>query len=111
MHLAFLALVWLAWAVVADAKDKPRDSTIVNCEVVAFQEYSAANLALLQASIPLTVEGVLAQRRLEERYCIKVAQCDLAANSPQSPLFPIVFGSVVSGCLNDIAKDRSNLSK
>jgi chorismate-pyruvate lyase len=61
-----VALAILSLARPALATDKPE------CGLEAFKEYNAANVALLMKDSPfMKADTLIAQRRLEETYCLK----------------------------------------
>jgi hypothetical protein len=72
-----------------------------DCATAAFNQYNAANVALLQqGALPMSAEQIITQRRLEEQYCLRFTQCagvsDLRAR--------VAF----SGCLRDEAMEKYN---
>ena len=79
------------------------------CLVAALNDYNQANLALLTKSEPLmTVETTIAQRRLQEQYCLRVAQCRLASMPPQQTTWAL--DSAFSHCLCDEALEKYELA-
>ena len=76
------------------AQNKPEDV----CAVAAFQDFDRQNLALLQQRTPLlSVEGLIAQRRLEEQFCVRFVECELGA----VPTGDVRFQAEFSSCLQD----------
>jgi hypothetical protein len=68
-------------------------------------KYNRENLAILQTAAPvLSVEALIAQRRLEERYCLQVAQCLVPDLSAATQLIP--FEVEFSKCLRDEAAEK-----
>src|ERR1035441_5959084 len=103
MHAALIvvlaALASSAWA--AD-----QDNT---CMVAALNDYNKANLALLTKSdLLMTVETTIAQRRLQEQYCLRVAQCQLASLPPQHTT--MALDAAFSTGLRDEAMEKYELA-
>ena len=64
------------------------------CVAAAFTEYKEVNADFILRAIPMPVENVLAQRRLQEQYCLQYARCMIgdpsvvrSLNSPFSVAF------------------------
>jgi hypothetical protein len=76
------------------------------CTVAAFKDYNASNLALL-ATNPMPVETTIAQRRLQEQYCLRVAHCELASMPSQEST--VVLDVEFSKCLEEEAKEKYDL--
>jgi hypothetical protein len=55
------------------AKDAA-ETAFIACAVAAGKDYTRAILPLLQTQ-PMSVEATIAQRRLQEQYCLRFAQC------------------------------------
>jgi hypothetical protein len=94
-----------AFAVIltVSASAQPTNKAQKECAVAAFTEYNRANLALLtQANPVLSIEATIAQRRLEEQYCIRFSQC-IIGNQGNVP-FLVTF----SKCLEDEALEKYN---
>jgi len=69
--------------------------------VAAMTDYNKANLALMQQGTPLmSVEATIAQRRLQEQFCLRFVQCVLS--DPSSLPFIAAFDS----CLSDEALEK-----
>ena len=72
------------------------------CATAAFADYNRANVALMQANIPLmSVESIIAQRRLQEQYCLQFALCTIGDPANQSLRIP--YSAAFSSCLRDVA--------
>jgi hypothetical protein len=68
------------------------------CAVAAYTEYNKANLALLTHSLPImSVEATIAQRRLQEKYCLDFARC-ISAGLP-AETSSMAYSAAFSGCL------------
>ena len=64
-------------------------------------DFTKANLALMQTGTPLmSVETTIAQRRLEEQYCLRLTRCFLSDET--STVFAVEFDS----CLSDEALEK-----
>jgi hypothetical protein len=71
------------------------------CGVAAMTEYLKANLALMQQGSPLmSVEAIIAQRRLQEQYCLRFVRCVV---SDQTSLRYI---TAFDSCLRDEALEK-----
>jgi hypothetical protein len=93
LHAIILATI-LSPAAFGAEKD-PR----VECAVAAVTEYNTANLARWNSTVAnptefMSVESQLAQRRLQENYCLKLAHCLTDGSS-------LALGAAFSGCLKD----------
>jgi len=91
------AAVLLFCALPAHSGEAQKDA----CGVAAMTDYSKAKLALLQKDSPLmSVDGAIAERRLEEEFCLRFVQCILDdSNSLQ-------FKSGFLSCLRDEALEK-----
>jgi hypothetical protein len=94
-----LALCLLIGVVPASAAEDPQRKAQIACGVSAATDYNKAKLALLTQS-PLSVGVAIAERRLEESYCLRFAKCmiDDASGLP--------FAAVFSSCLEDEALEK-----
>jgi hypothetical protein len=74
------------------------------CLTGALTDYTRANLALMQ-QIPMTVDATIAQRRLEEQYCMRSTRCLLGepANTATGMAFAVEF----SKCLRKETLEKS----
>lgn len=76
------------------------------CLESALRDYTRTNLALLTQSFPImTVEAVIAQRRLQEGYCVRVAICRVG--QPSTPALAIAYAAMFSACLRDEAAEQN----
>jgi hypothetical protein len=75
------------------------------CATAAFDDYNKANTALLLQANPLmTPEATVAQRRLEEQYCLRLARC--VVGGPANSSLRVPFSSAFSSCLRDEALEK-----
>lgn len=78
------------------------------CMTKAFTEYNANNIAIYASTdLPLPPEKVVAQRRLEEQYCARVAIC-LASKYQNNRL---LVSTYFSDCLQDEAEEKYKIRK
>jgi hypothetical protein len=76
------------------------------CATAAFNDYIRQNLALLQSpgDQPLkSVATTIAQRRLQEQFCLKFAAC--IVGDPSNTSHDLPFRAAFSSCLRDEAKE------
>jgi hypothetical protein len=65
------------------------------CGVAAMTDYNKANFALMQQGTPLmSVEATIAQRRLEEEFCLRFVRCVL---TDQLLFLPTTVGAMTWG--------------
>ncbi len=94
-----VALAILSLARPALATDKPE------CGLEAFKEYNVANVALLMKDSPfMKADTLIAQRRLEETYCLKEAKCAVETGAPQTG--SLEFDLAFSRCLKEEAMEK-----
>ena len=97
---SMLALVTVA----AHAQGSPQPSQkdeAQACGVAAITDYNKANLALLQQGKPLmSVEATIAQRRLEEEFCLRFIRCVLTDQTS------LQFIAAFHSCLSDEALEK-----
>jgi hypothetical protein len=83
------------------------DEAVKNsCSQAAFSEYIRENQAILASpeSNPLkSVDAVIAQRRLQERFCIKISLCNIGDPTTNRSL-DLPFRAAFSSCLRDEGK-------
>ncbi len=75
------------------------------CAEAAFNEYNRQNLAILTspAAVPVkSVELIVAQRRLQEQYCLKFAMCTVG--DPDNKSLDLSFRAAFSHCISDEEK-------
>ena len=82
------------------------DKTQTACAAAALTEYTRATVALMQQGPIMSVEATIAQRRLEEQYCLKSTRC-LMGGEPTSSTTGMAFAVEFSKCLRDEALERS----
>jgi len=70
------------------------------CGEAAMTEYIKANLALLQQGAPMSVEATIAQRRLQEQFCLRFARCAITDESS------LRFLGAFDSCLQDEALEK-----
>jgi hypothetical protein len=82
-------------------EDKAHDLTPPqgSCLETALRDYMTANTAVV-AQIPRLIEATIAQRRLQEGYCLQVVRCKGWA--PSSMDAAVTFSS----CLDDEAREH-----
>jgi hypothetical protein len=81
-----------------------QESTQTACAMTAFNDYNKANLALMAQSTPLmSVEATVAQRRLQEQYCLRVARCRVGDPTANRSL-ALPYAAAFSSCLREEAK-------
>jgi hypothetical protein len=98
--LAMVVLLFLPSAAVAEtATDKAQK----DCAISAYKSYLAASIALYQRDQLMSIDGVIAKRRLMEGYCVQFVQC---LNLPE-----LAMGAIFSKCLDDEDADRINDGK
>jgi hypothetical protein len=72
------------------------------CVEAAFGEYNKANIAIMTQSAPvMSIDATIAQRRLQERYCLRVAQCRVDGQDSAA-----LIATIFSICLDDEARER-----
>jgi hypothetical protein len=103
MRIAVSLLIALATS--ANAQDVPQpgsdNARQQQCGVAAMTEYNKADLALMQRGTPsMSVDDLIAQRRLQEDFCLKFIRCVLS--DEKSPRFSIAFDN----CLRDEALEK-----
>jgi hypothetical protein len=97
MNAKSMAAAILLLSIVAARGDESQNA----CGTAAMTEYNRANLALLQQGTPLmSVEATIAQRRLEEDFCLRFVRCVLS--DPNS----LQFRSAFDTCLRDEALEK-----
>jgi hypothetical protein len=98
-----LLVLTLVAAQAQGASHSAQDETQAACGLAAMTDYKKANLALLQEGMPLmSVEGTIAQRRLQEQFCLRIVRC--AFTDQGSLQFMAAFDS----CLSDEALEKYN---
>jgi hypothetical protein len=91
----------LAVATIAHAQPTPHQDEVKACGVAAMTDYNKANLALMQQGTPLmSVEATIAQRRLEEEFCLRLVRCVLTDQTS------LQFIAAFDSCLSDEALEK-----
>lgn len=80
-------------------QSNPADAAIIACQAAAFKDYNQANLALLTSMPLMTPAARLEQRRLQEAYCARFAQCGVG-NLPASKS-GVPYSAAFSSCLQE----------
>jgi hypothetical protein len=87
----------------------PQERASSQCAVSVTSDFLRAKIAVsqaeLQTSFPVrTIESIMALRRLEEDYCLKLAKCEILGETDQliAIRLPLAFDS----CLGDEARDH-----
>ena len=92
MDAKLMAAAILLFSIGAAYSNEPQNV----CGVAATTDYTKANLALMQQSSPaMSVEATIAQRRLEEEFCLRFVRCVL-----------VRFTSAFETCLRDEALEK-----
>jgi hypothetical protein len=105
--LVAFALLW-ALSIAAPRPGQADERTSKGCGLAIFTDFNKQNLELLQSpgAYPIkSVETVLAQRRLQEQYCLKLARC--AVGDPNDKSLDLTFRSAFSTCLSEQAKETN----
>ena len=98
--LIAIAIPILASPAMAES-DSKKERTEDACATAAMSDYLKANNALVQQTATvMSVETTIAQRRLQEEYCLRFVRCSL--DDPNSAIFRVQFDS----CLKDEALDK-----
>jgi hypothetical protein len=85
------------------SKAGQRDTQTTACLTSVFSGYNKLNLAILLQNGPtMSVEATIAQRRLQEQYCLQVARCLAGDPSVRSIEYAVEFSS----CLQDEALEK-----
>jgi hypothetical protein len=97
MDAKSMAAAILLFSIGAANGNEPQNA----CGVAAMTDYTKANLALMQQSSPaLSVEATIAQRRLEEEFCLRFVRCVLDDENS------LRFTSAFDTCLRDEALEK-----
>jgi len=94
---------WVGIAFGAPSNEAAKDA----CAQAALSDYIRENQVILTSpdALPImSVDAVLAQRRLKERYCLKFAVCSVGDPSNDRRL-EIPFRAEFSSCLRDEEKE------
>ena len=99
------------WAIVAIAAtssamaETPNDKELRACLTEAMANYGKAKVAAGASRGALTIDYYMAERRLEETYCMQYARCVVTFSKPAENLAGIVAGSEFARCLADEAAE------
>jgi hypothetical protein len=100
LMLMAMTLSALATPAVAES-DSKKERTEDACAAAAMTDYVKANDALVQQTATVMfVEATIAQRRLQEEYCLRFVRCSL--DDQNSAIFGVQFDS----CLKDEALEK-----
>jgi hypothetical protein len=92
----------------AQNSPRPRQEIARNeCAARAFTSYVTANDSLLQqqGAAPLpSVEMIIAQRRLQEQFCLQFARCQFP--DPTNQMFALPYVAAFNSCLRDEAREQ-----
>jgi hypothetical protein len=89
----------------AQAQNLPTDTQRA-CGVAAATDYNKANLAMMQEGLQrgeplMSVETTIAQRRLQEQYCLRFVRCVLGDDQTS-----LRFRAAFDRCLEDEALEK-----
>jgi len=99
--LMLMAITLSALATPATAESDSEKERTEDCATAVMTEYVKANDALLQETATvMSVEATIAQRRLQEEYCLRFVRCSL--DDQNSAIFRVQFDS----CLKDEALEK-----
>ncbi len=100
LMLMAIALSILAAPAMAES-DSKNERAEDACVTATMSDYRKANNALVQQTgTVMSVETTIAQRRLQEEYCLRFVRCGL--DDPNSAIFRVQFDS----CLKDEALEK-----
>jgi hypothetical protein len=101
-NLMLMAITLSAFAspAMTESDSKKKEQT-EECSAAAMTDYVKANDALVQQTATvMSVEATIAQRRLQEEYCLRFVRCSL--DDQNSAIFQVQFDS----CLKDEALEK-----
>src|SRR4029077_18594647 len=100
-NLMLMAITLSALATPAMAESDSKKEQTEACSTAAMTDYGKANDALAQQTATvMSVEATIAQRRLQEEYCLRFVRCSL--DDQNSAIFRVQFDS----CLKDEALEK-----
>jgi len=100
-NLMLMAITLSALATPAMAESDSKKEQTEDCATAAMTDYVKANDALVQQTATvMSVEATIAQRRLQEEYCLRFVRCSL--DDQNSAIFGVQFDS----CLKDEALEK-----
>jgi hypothetical protein len=101
MRKAYLPLLALLLTGPSVAQDKQKNS----CAEAAFREFIAQKVARSEnAASPNSIESEIAERRLEEQFCLRFARC--LVGEATSQLLNLQLATMFSACLRDEALEK-----
>lgn len=89
-------------------KSKPAKAEF-QCLTAARDDFQAARLALLNAPPPRTLQSIVAERRAEEEYCLRVARC--VAKTEPGPGVELQAPLDFSNCLEEVSLEKYDAKK
>ena len=96
-----MAITLSALATPAMTESDSKKEQTEDCATAAMTDYVKANDALVQQTATvMSVEATIAQRRLQEEYCLRFVRCSL--DDQNSAIFRVQFDS----CLKDEALEK-----
>jgi len=98
-NLMLMAITLSALATPAMAESDSKKERTEDCATAVMTDYAKANDALGPATV-MSVEATIAQRRLQEEYCLRFVRCSL--DDQNSAIFRVQFDS----CLKDEALEK-----
>jgi len=101
MELNADSITLSALATPAMAESDSKKEQTEDCSTAAMTDYGKANDALVQQTATvMSVEATIAQRRLQEEYCLRFVRCSFSDQN--SAIFRVQFDS----CLKDEALEK-----
>ena len=79
------------------------------CLNTARDDFQAAKLALLKPPPPRTMQSIVAERRAEEEYCLRVARC--VAKTEPGPGAELQAPLEFSNCLEEVSLEKYDAKK
>lgn len=86
------------------ASTQGADDAKTECATAAFKDYNKSKLALLTQAPLMSVDTLLAQRRLEEQFCQRFAQCVFGQSPDQTHELP--YRAAFASCLEDESLEK-----
>jgi hypothetical protein len=96
MRTVLFMLVMMTAAYAQQSTGRVSDDTKMACGVAAKTDYIKQDLALTKQEMPtMSVEATIAQRRLEEQYCLRLTRCFLSDEAS------LGFKEAFQSCIHD----------
>lgn len=95
--ILILVAILIGFSSFADAADPQ-----TKCAIAALIEYKKASLSLTDVPILMSVEAIVAQRRLQERYCLQHIRCFIGDSPDQDMRTRIEFAK----CLREESEGK-----